>query len=712
MTSPHDSTVRHRPRTRQRLWLLGLFVLAGTAAVWWWWRPPQPPPIEARWEATVAVLAGDGVPGWRDGQAGASRFGEPFGIAAGPGGVIYVADGVDSHRLRQISPDGAVSTLAGGRRGMADGHGTAAAFDTPSGLAVDSRGTIYLADTGNNTIRRITPDGRVSTLAGDGTAGYRDGSAAAARFNGPIGVAVDATGRVIVADTYNDRVRAIDAAGTVSTIAGGPGPGLIDGPAADARFQTPCGVAADGAGRIYVADTGNGVMRIIDPAGTVTTAVWAFPEGLSRPLGVAVAADGEVFVTDERGRISAVTPDGWVRTLAGGRPGFRDGPGHQARFRRPSGVAVAGAGRLVVADAGNALVRLVAASADRELRLPSSPRIAPRFDADAFARLPVLWPVAPMEGPHEIAGTLGEARGGEGAERFHAGIDIRADDGAPVLAVRDGTVASPVAAADVGTLNESLRIGAVAYVHIRAGRTRRGDPLDPSKFVAARDDSGRVAGMRVRRGARFRTGDIVATVNAFNHVHLNVGWPGEEYNPLLFRLAGFEDRVPPTIARGGVRLIGERGEPLVERVRGRLVVDGRVRIVVDAWDQADGNRPGRRLGVYALGYEVLARDGTPVLPGGGQNRMRIRFDRLAWDPAAARLVFAPGSGIPFYGRRVTRFLYAVTNRFEDGVAAEGFWDTTQLPPGDYTVRVYAADIRGNVAVANRDLPVRIGAPPG
>jgi sugar lactone lactonase YvrE len=689
---------------------VAILLVAGTAAVLWSRRPRQPAPLEARWEATVAVLAGDGVAGWRDGDADRARFGEPFGVAVAPGGTVYIADAGESHRLRAVSPDGAVATLAGGRRGAADGQGGAAAFDTPSGLAVDSQGTIYLADTGNHTIRRITPDGRVTTLAGDGTAGYRDGPAAGARFNGPIGVALDRTGRLIVADSYNDRIRAIDAAGVVSTIAGGPAPGLVDGPGADARFQTPCGVAVDSTGRIYVADTGNGVMRSIDPAGGVTTTVWAFPEGLGRPLGVAVAGDGEVVVADERGRISAITPDGWVRTLAGGMPGFRDGPGREARFRRPSGVAIAGAGRLVVADAGNALVRLVAARSDPGLRLPTSPRIAPGFDADAFARLPVLWPIAPMDGPHEIAGTLGEARGGEGTERFHAGIDIRADDGLPVLAVRDGTVASPVAAADFGTLNESLRIGAVAYVHIRAGRTRRGGELDPSKFVAARDESGRLVGMRVRRGARFRTGDVVATVNAFNHVHLNVGWPGEEYNPLLFRLAGFEDSVAPTIARGGVRLVGGDGGPLVERIRGRLVVDGRVRIVVDAWDQADGNRPGRRLGVYALGYEVLARDGTPVQPGGREPAMRIRFDRLGGDPNAARLVYAPGSGIPFYGRRVTRFLYAVTNTFRNGVGAEGVWDTTQLPPGDYTVRVYAADIRGNMAVANRDLPVRVVAP--
>jgi hypothetical protein len=129
-----------------------------------------------------------------------------------------------------------------------------------------------------------------------------------------------------------------------------------------------------------------------------------------------------------------------------------------------------------------------------------------------------------------------------------------------------------------------------------------------------------------------------------------------------------------------------------------------VRIVADAWDRADGNRPNRRLGLYVLGYEVLDRDRTPV-EGFGTVRDTIRFDRLAWDPDAAQQVFAPGSGIPFYGRRVTRFLYVVTNSFRDGVAQTGYWDTTELAPGDYVLRVWAGDFAGNRT--SRDLPVRV-----
>ena len=417
---------------------------------------------------------------------------------------------------------------------------------------------------------------------------------------------------------------------------------------------------------------------------------------------------GNIYVTDDRGRIVEIAPDGVSsRTVAGSSPGFKDGAGEDARFRRPVGVAVAGDGRLIVADAGNALVRLVAARDRQELRTPPSPLIAPRFDARTFGLLPLLWPAFPMDGPHEVAGTMGEARGSEGSERFHAGLDVRVELGTPVLSVRDGVVTAPVATGDFGSLNEWLRIGPLAYVHVRAGRTHDGTLVDASRFVPTHDETGKVVRMRVRRGARFQTGETIATANPFNHVHLNIGWPGEEHNPLLFRLPQFEDHLAPSIARGGIRLYDEAGQPIKQRQRGRLLVAGRVHIVVDAWDQADGNRPGRRLGVYGVGYEVLTRDGSAVADATARN---IQFDQLSLSPDAARLVYAPGSGIPFYGRRVTRFLYIATNTLRDGAAAAGYWDTTQLAPGDYVLRIVATDIRGNTAVANRDLPVTIALP--
>jgi sugar lactone lactonase YvrE len=677
--------------------------------VWWTWPwTLRPRALEAGWPAVAITIAGDGVAGVRDGEASRARFSDPFGIAVAAGGTIYVSDAGDAQRIRRLSPDGTVSTFAGSIRGFADGVGAAAQFDTPSGLALDAAGTLYVADTGNNAIRRITPDGVVTTIAGDGVAGYRDGAAAQARFNGPIGVAAGLAGRIIVADAYNDRIRAIEVDGSVVTLAGPP------------DLNTPCGVAVDAAGNIYVADTGNALVRMIAPTGAMAVIAPLTIDSLRHPTGIAAGASGDIYVTDAAGRIFETTVDGTARIVAGSRPGFADGNGTDAKFRRLGGVAVAAAGRLLVADAGNGLVRLVAARSQIEFRVPGPPPVAPRFDAIDFGWRPLLWPLTPMDGPHEIAGTMGEARGGEGGERFHAGIDVRAEEGTLVRAVRDGSVAAPLAASEFGTLVESVRVGPVAYVHVRVGRDRRAGLLDQTRFVGSYDEAGKLAGIRVKRGARFETGDPIGTVNPFNHVHLNVGWPGEEYNPLLLRLVQFTDTVPPTISRGGVRLFDENGTLLKQRVKGRLLVRGRVQIVVDAWDQVDGNEARRRLGLYALGYEVLTDGGqrgltgvrppsdprlTPVRPPSGP--ATIVFNRLATDPEAARLVYATGSGIPFYGSRRTRFLYAVTTTFRDGLAAAGVWDTTLLAPGNYTLRIHAADVRGNEALANRDVPVTV-----
>jgi sugar lactone lactonase YvrE len=634
------------------------------------------------WPPSVLTLAGDGVQDVVDGDATRARFVDPFGVAIGADGTIYVSDG---QRIRRISLDGAVSTLASG-------------FGWLSALAIGRDGTVYAADTGNNVVTRVTVGPGFSPAVG------RSWTPIAGDFNGPIGLALDNDGRLIVADTYNDRICVIDPAGRVSTLAGGVEPGFADGAAADARFDTPSGVAVDASGRIYVADTGNGLVRVIDPSGAVTTLGGPFAT-FDRPIGIAVDRGGGVYVTEEAGRVVTIAPTGETRVIAGAEPGFHDGFGIDARFRSPAGVAFTAAGDLIVADAGNALVRVVQVRPPADVRPPASPFIAPQFDERRFGWQPLLWPVDPQYGPHEIAGTLGESRG-DASERFHSGIDVRADQGTAVVAVRDGVVSSPISTGAFGSLNEWLRIGDLAYIHMRAGRDRRDKPMPDARFVATTDSTGKVARIRVKRGARFATGDMIGSVNAFNHVHLNVGWPGEEYNPLRFRLAQFTDTVAPTIAAGGVRVFDEAGQPFKQRRKGRLELSGRVRVVVDAWDQADGNRPNRRLGVYALGYQVLMPDGSSA-PGFERMRDTLVFDRMPLDHDAPRLVYAPGSGIPFYGNRRTRFLYTVTSTFRDGHASDGLWDTTRLPPGDYTLRIKAMDFSGNEAVRNRDLPVAI-----
>jgi hypothetical protein len=681
--------------TRRRSLIAAIAIIvvsAGAAGGFWFWsNREQDRPLPADWDAVVTTIAGGGVPGFSAVNPFSVRFSDPFGIAAASDGTVYVADGVGAHRIYRITPDGMLSTFAGSEAGFADGPAAAARFDTPSGLATDRNGNLYVADTGNNSIRRVSPDGVVSTVAGT-----------SAGLNGPVGVAVDPRGRVIVADTYNDRIIGVEPNGAVTTIAGGGVPGFADG--VEAKFDTPCGVAVDASGNIYVADTGNGVVRVVFPDGTVST-IGASGGRSMRPLAVATGRNGSVFVADSRGRIIEIDPAGAERIVAGEGRGFADGPGARARFRAPSGIAWTAPGRLLVTDRRDGLVRLIGAPRQLELRAPPPP-LHPGFDADAFGRTPLLWPFLPMDGPFEVTGTLGEPRGAEGSERFHAGLDVHAPEGTPVHVVRPAATDDPLAASDFGSLVESVRIGEIAYIHLRVGRGPRNAPIDDDRFVFTRDDAGDATGVRLKRGSRFSTGDVIGTVNRFYHAHLNVGWPGEELNPLRFALPGFEDAIPPVIRNGGIRILGEDDQPFTKRQRKRLVVHGRIRVIVDAWDQVNGNLPRRRLGLYRLGYQILDAAGKPV-DGFEAPRETILFDRRPEQEETARVIYASGSGIPVYGNRTTRYLYVVTSSLHDGVAEDGTFDTSTLAPGDYTVRILAADASGNEAVKNRDLPITV-----
>lgn len=691
-----------------------LLVVAALAtyAAWHTWQHPPRPDTAGVWTPIVTTVAGRGSPGFVDGDTSRAAFSDPFGVAIGPDGAVYVADAGENNRIRRIE-GGRVATAAGGRfEGLSDAVAADAAFHTPSGIAAAPDGTLFVADTGNHAIRRISPDLRVVTLAGSGAPGYRDGDAVDAAFNGPTGLAVAPDGRIYVADTYNDRIRRIDPGGMVTTVAGSGLPGLLDGAATSARFDTPAGLAVESDGILLVADAGNHVLRRIDTAaGVVTTVTFTSRDGsdvsLFAPLAVATGAGGLVYVSESRGRIVQIFPDGTARLLAGSRPGHADGAGLSARLFTPSGLAVDRAGALLVADAGNYVVRRIAPPGLYPPDPPRSPLSGPagRWMLDR-GQWVLLWPIDPQGEPREVAGTMGEPRGpaDNGRERFHVGLDIQADHGTPVRAVRSGKVERLLAAQSFGTLNESLSIGPLTYVHLRVGRDRDERALDPERFWPVLDELAQVTRVRVRRGARFLAGEIVGTVNRFNHVHLNTGPSGREVNPLLLGLPGFTDTIPPSIAPRGIELMNDIGQPFAVRSRGRLVISGRVRVVVEAWDRADGNKPSRRLGLFRLGYQVMRGTGGPVA-GFEQPRTTIAFDRLADEPDAPSFVFAEGSGIAAYGYRRTRYRYTVTNRLQDGRAAQDVWDTRALPDGDYVLRVVTGDVAGNEALA--DLPVTI-----
>ncbi|HVF56606.1 MAG TPA: NHL repeat-containing protein [Pyrinomonadaceae bacterium] len=702
------------------------------------WRDERRPTV-ADWRASVRTFAGDGSPGAQDdAQPTRARFQEPFGVALDREGNVYVSDAGDGNRIRKVSIEsGAMTTVAGGREGYADATGAAASFNTPSGLAVDRAGNLYVADTGNNRIRRVTPEGAVTTVAGDGEAGYRDGEAARARFNGPVGVAVDDDGNVYVADTYNDRIRLVTPEGEVSTIAGGDGAAYTDGPGEAARFDTPCAVAASAAGDLFVADTGNNRLRKITRDRQVSTLPVALQTDaaageISRPTGLVLTHDGFLYVTEgDRGRVVQIAPDGvTARVVAGQGAGFANGDGRlAARFNQPAGIAIDRAGALYVADSANFLVRkLVAPDVDEsaaapsenahlpesnapESNVPESADVLPRLSAETVGVEVFPWPVAPQQSRHELVATMGEVRGSydttDSRHHLHSGVDVFGVYGETVRAVREEKVASPLSNWGFGGLNEGLRVHLISYVHLRVGRNEKDEMLPGSAFVPVRDAEGKISRVRVKRGTRIRAGDALGTINKMYHVHMNYGPPGAEVNPLVLPLAGFSDHVAPKIEREGVQLFDEAGARLTSKRGGHLVVRrGKVRIVVDAYDQVDGNQTRRRLGLYKLGYQLLRTDGAPAA-GFDEPRVTIEFDRLPAAPDAVKIAYADESGITVYGSSATRFLYEVTNTVRGGRASGGRWDASELPPGDYLLRIYAADFAGNVADEGRDVSITV-----
>ena len=216
----------------------------------------------------VTTLAGS-TQGNLDGPGAGAQFNNPAGVAVDASGNVYVADMLNS-RIRKVTSDGVVTTLAGSTDGFANGTGTGAKFYYPTGVAVDASGNVYVADIGNARIRKVTALGVVTTFAGS-SYGYLDGTGTAAQFAGPSGVAVDASGNVYVGDQYNRRVRKVTAEGVVTTLAGSGAYGSANGTGVEASFNGLFGVAVDASGNVYVADAGNALIRQVTAAGVVTT---------------------------------------------------------------------------------------------------------------------------------------------------------------------------------------------------------------------------------------------------------------------------------------------------------------------------------------------------------------------------------------------------------------------------------------------------------
>lgn len=274
----------------------------------------------------VSTLAGSAAPGFKDGEASEARFNTPSGIAVDAKGFIYISD-QGNHSIRKISPSGRVLTLAGGQNpGYVDGEGTTAKFNMPAGICVDARGYLYVADRGNNRIRMISPDGKVSTLAGSGKAGFSEGIGTNAKFNAPAGITVDNAGFLYVADQVNNRIRKINIeSGQVSTFAGNGDFGLRDGEARQASFKYPTGIVADSVGNLYIADQLNHSIRMIGKSGKVTSITDGDDKGVKaegvltfkNPMGICLDLEGNLLVADYHNHnVKAIT----FNTLLYGTP--------------------------------------------------------------------------------------------------------------------------------------------------------------------------------------------------------------------------------------------------------------------------------------------------------------------------------------------------------------------------------------------------------
>ncbi len=329
---------------------------------------------------TFVTFAGAGTagPGWFDGVGTAARISGPVGLARDGSGNTYLADSANN-TIRKIAPDGTVTTLAGlaGSPGSNDGLGGEARFNTPYGIAVGKDGTVYVADSNNHTIRKITPAGMVTTIAGlAGVPGSANNTGSAARFNFPRGITVDSENNLYVTDTSNDTIRKITPKGAVTTIAGFAGhPGAVDSKGIFASFNLPVGIVNDGNGNLYVADFNNGSVRKVTTKGVVTTlagsvATTNLVDGTNliatfdNPFGIAFRAPNQLFVTDQPAlNVRMVTTDGNVSTIAGSafHPGDSNAIGTNATFVSPGGI-VADDTNLYVSDFGNSSIRKISST--------------------------------------------------------------------------------------------------------------------------------------------------------------------------------------------------------------------------------------------------------------------------------------------------------------------------------------------------------------
>ncbi|MFE6719138.1 RICIN domain-containing protein [Streptomyces albidoflavus] len=360
--------------------------------------------------APISTVAGKGTTG-DGGPAVTAQVGRPIGIAMDRTGALYVAD-YAGHRVRKITTDGKISTVAGTGSGTHGGDGGPAAkaqLKNPCGVAVDREGNLYIADSENYRVRKVTPDGKITTVVGSATSTTSGdgGLATAARLSRPTGVAVDNDGNLYIADNGGHRVRRITTDGKISTIAGTGTANFAGdgGPATSAQLRTPYGVTVDDEGNLYIADRGNHRIRKVTAAdGKISTIAGtgsanfggdggpATSAQLNNPFATVVDSTGALYIADYGNHaVRKITPDGVISTVAGTGTGGAEGdngPATEAQLKNPAGVAVDCVDTLYIADHNNSLVRKVAS--EKMAGLPDSGAVASWANVRSRLRMGVL----------------------------------------------------------------------------------------------------------------------------------------------------------------------------------------------------------------------------------------------------------------------------------------------------------------------------------
>jgi len=311
----------------------------------------------------VTTVAGDGTPGYVDGPVTNAKFRMPLDVAVHNDGTIYVADAFN-RRIRKIS-GGQVSTFAGdGERGTRDGVGTAAGFMIPTRITLDAIGNLYTVDANDCRVRKISPQAGVSTYAGKSKPGFMDGEMQHARFGSSFGLAIDIEGSLYVGDSENRRVRKIT--DQVNTIAGNGNIGYADGESEVAQFSCPSGIVVDQEGNVFVADLTR--IRRIAKDGMVSTFAGndqqGYLDGEAQSAQFTLIEDmvidqnGNIYLTDDN-RIRKINSEGTVTTVAGSTAGYNDGDADSAKFNSPQGLGIDKKGNIYVADFNNNSIRKI-----------------------------------------------------------------------------------------------------------------------------------------------------------------------------------------------------------------------------------------------------------------------------------------------------------------------------------------------------------------